>query len=116
MTIPFFKKLYKAFSLGICFTTSLQALSPDQELKSCKQALLAQLNEQKRLEVDGCPVSEKLIYWLGILRDPEQFTPKELITFLNSHSHWPHHQKLCQKTEELICKGGSFPEVMAWFD
>lgn len=101
--------------MGICLTTPLQALSPDQELKACKSALLSQINEQKRIEVEGCPVGQKLLLWLGILRNPEQFTPQELTTFLTSHSHWPHHEKLCQKTEEVIKKKASPKEILTWF-
>ncbi len=142
MTIPFFKKLYKVLgrflnnppydfvipafatmtavnlrivALGISFASSLHALSPQQELKACKSALLAQLNEQKRLKVQGCPVSQKLVTWLGILRDPHQFTPHELTTFLKNHSHWPHHEKLCRKAEKAIIEKASFQEILAWF-
>lgn len=116
MTIPLFKKLYKAFPLSFCLITSLQAQSVDQELRACKPALLAEINEQKRLKVGGCPVSEKLVFWLGISRDPGQFTPKELITFLDSHSHWPHHEKLCRKAEEVISTKASPQEILAWFE
>jgi len=114
--IPFFKKLYKAFSVGICLATPLHALSPAQELKACKSALIAQLNEQKRLKTAGCPVAQKLVYWLGILRDAEQFTPQELITFLSTHEHWPRHEKLCKKAEEVITKKGTSKEILAWFE
>lgn len=115
MTIPFFKKLYKAFSIGMCVTSSLQALSPAQELRACKAALLSQLNEQKKGNTAGCPTAEKLVYWLGIIRKPEQFTANELITFLNKHPHWPHHEKLCRKAEEVITKKASAPQILAWF-
>lgn len=116
MTIPLFKKLYKAFPLSFYLITPLQAVSVDHELRACKPALLAELNEQKRLKAGGCPVSEKLVFWLGIIRDPDQFTPKELMTFLNSHSHWPHHEKLCRKAEEVISTKASPQEILAWFD
>jgi len=76
---------------------------------------MAQLNEQKRIPTKGCPVSQSLIYWLGILRNPDQFAPKELITFLNSHSHWPHYEKLCRKAEDIIAKQGSPEHVLSWF-
>lgn len=116
MIIPVFKKLYKAFPLSLCLTMPLQALSVDQELQACKPALLSELNEQKRLHVEGCPVSEKLVFWLGILRNPEQFTPKELISFLDSNPHWPHHEKLCKKAEEVICDKASPAEILSWFE
>lgn len=116
MMIHLFKKLYKAFPLSFCLIAQLQAVSVDQELKNCKSALLAELNEQKRLNVGGCPVSEKLVYWLGILRNPEQFAPKELISFLNANDHWPHHEKLCRKAEEVIIKKASPDEILAWFE
>ncbi|MBS0271708.1 MAG: lytic transglycosylase domain-containing protein [Proteobacteria bacterium] len=116
MTIPFFKKLYKAFSISLCISTSLSAQSAHQELKNCKNALLSQLNEQKRVETDGCPVSQKLICWLGILRDPTQFTPKEIITFLTHNTHWPHHEKLCKKAESVIIESGSPTEIITWFE
>jgi soluble lytic murein transglycosylase len=115
MMIPFFKRLYKAFSVGICLTTPLHALSPNQELSACKSALLAQLHEQKAVRPCACPVAQKLVYWLGILRDPDQFTPHELITFLGTHSHWPHHEKLCRKAEDVISKRGSSQEILSWF-
>ncbi|HUX80108.1 MAG TPA: transglycosylase SLT domain-containing protein [Alphaproteobacteria bacterium] len=115
MTIPFFKRLYKAFSLGICLTTPLYALTPEQELKTCKSALFSQLNEQKRMQISGCPVAEKLVYWLGILRDPNQFTHHEPINFLSSHTHWPHHEKLCRKAEEVIVDDASSTEILSWF-
>lgn len=120
MIIPFFKTLHKmlAHSLAIilCLSVpSLHALSPEQELKICKPALLAQLNEQKRVKVKGCPISEKLILWMGILRKPEQFTARELMTFVEAHPHWPHYDKLCQKTEDVINTKGSPKEVLAWF-
>ncbi len=101
--------------MGICLTTPLQALSPQQELKACGPALLAQLNQQGRLQASGCPVSQKLLYWLGILRDPDQFTPQELIAFLSTHSHWPHHEKLCRKAEGIISQKGSSHEILTWF-
>ncbi|MBA3813142.1 MAG: lytic transglycosylase domain-containing protein [Alphaproteobacteria bacterium] len=116
MTIPFFRKLYKTFSLSICLTTPLYAQTVEQELKSCKAALLSQINEQKRLTANDCPVSEKLVYWLGILRNPDQFTPRELSAFLNTHAHWPQHEKLCKKAEEVISTKASPEEVLAWFD
>ncbi len=115
MTIHFFKKLYKSFSLSLCLVTSLNAQSSNQELKACKSALMAQLNEQKRLSVKGCPVSQSLITWLGILRNPDQFTPNELIAFLNTHSHWPHYEKLCLKVEDVIAKKGEQTQVLTWF-
>ncbi len=115
MTIHFFKKLYKSFSLSLCLATSLHAQSSNQELKVCKSALMAQLNEQKRLPVKGCPVSQSLITWLGILRNPDQFTPNELIAFLNTHSHWPHYGKLCLKAEGVIAKKGEQTQVLTWF-
>jgi len=115
MTIPFFKKLYKAFSLGMCITTSLHALSPEQEVKACKSALLSQINEQKRVEAKGCPTAQNLVYWLGLLRKPEQFTPQELMGFLSTHSHWPQHKTLCKKSEETIAKDGSDKEILTWF-
>src|SRR3990167_10665972 len=99
LTISFFHRLYKGLSLAICLITPLHALSPQQELNSCKSALLAQINEQKRLETNGCPVGKKLLYCLSIYRDPEQFTPQELMAFLGTHSHWPQHKKLCEKAE-----------------
>jgi soluble lytic murein transglycosylase len=77
--------------------------------------LLSQLNEQKRLSTGECPVSEKLVYWLGILRDPHQFTPQELLTFLDSHAHWPQHEKLCKKAEEVFTNKASPEEILAWF-
>lgn len=126
MTIPSFKKLYKPFPLipfalksfgySLCLITSLQATSVDQELRSCRSALLSQLNEQKRVDMQGCPISEKLVLWLGILRNPQQFTPKELISFLNSHAHWPHHEKLCKRAENVIGNKASPNEVLTWFD
>jgi len=116
MTIPLFNKLYKAIPYSLCLITPLHATSVDQELRACKPALLSQLNEQKRLDVRGCPVSEKLVLWLGILRDPEQFTPNELMSFLDSHAHWPHHDKLCKKAEEAISNKASPAEIIAWFD
>jgi soluble lytic murein transglycosylase len=115
MTIHFFRKLYKSFSLSLCLATSLHAQSSHQELKACKSALMTQLNEKKRVAVKGCPVSQSLITWLGILRNPDQFTPQELITFLNSHSHWPHYEKLCLKAEDVIAKKGSQTQVLTWF-
>lgn len=121
MTIPLFKKLYKifpciSFGYSLVLTAPLYGLSTAQELKSCKSALLSQINEQKRLEVQGCPISEKLVYWLGILRDPHQFTPSELSSFLDSHGHWPHHEKLCKKAEEVISDKASPDEVLVWFE
>lgn len=123
MTIPFFRKLYKILSLTLCLrfitlciTAPLYAHSVEQELKSCKSALLSQLNEQKRLDTQGCPISEKLVYWLGILRDPHQFTSQELFTFLDSHPHWPHHEKLCKKAEEVIIQKASPEEILTWFE
>ncbi len=115
MNIPLFKKLYKIFSLGLCLSPSLYAGSATQELKACKTALLAQLNEQKRLPAIGCPVGQQLVTWLGILREPKQFTPKELANFLDTHDHWPQHEKLCAKAEETIAKRGSPAEILAWF-
>lgn len=94
----------------------LSALSPEQEVNACKSALLAQINKQNKLPAKGCPVSQKLVYWLGILRNPEQFTPQELITFLNSHTHWPTHQNLCQKVEHVIATQGSTQEILTWFE
>ena len=94
----------------------LAALSPEQEVNACKSALLAQINKQGKLPAKGCPVSQKLMYWLGILRNPEQFTPQELITFLNSHTHWPTHQNLCQKVEQVIATQGSTQEILTWFE
>lgn len=117
MTIHFFKKLYKPFSLLLFFFTfPLQASSPTQELSACKEALLAQLNQQNRLPTRGCPISEKLVLWLGILRNPNQFTSKELITFLKAHSHWPQHETLCRKAEETLLKNASFQDRLAWFN
>lgn len=116
MTIPLFKKLYKILPLGFYFIPSLYASSLDQELRSCKPALLAQLNEQKRLLVGACPVSEKLVYWLGILRNPSQFSPKELTSFLNSHTHWPHYEKLCLKAEEVMHTKAAPQEILVWFE
>lgn len=115
MTIHFFKTLYKVLTAFLVCTVSLKALSPEQELRTCKRALLSQINEQKRLRVSGCPVSQHLIVWLGILRNPEQFTPSELISFLESHPHWPQHEKLCKKAEVIISKKGSPKELFAWF-
>lgn len=116
MTIPLFRKLYKIFPLSLCVTASLPAHAGDQELRACKPALLSQINEQKRLEVKGCPISEKLVFWLGILRKPEQFTPKELISYLNAHPHWPHYEKLCQKAEAVISAKASPDEILTWFE
>lgn len=92
-----------------------QSLSPEQELRACKPALLAQLNEKRRLPAPGCPVGQKLILWLGILRNPEQFTSTELMYFLDTHSHWPYHEKLCEKSEQVIKKKASPKEILAWF-
>jgi len=103
------------FCLAIFFFSPLHALSPSQELNACKSALLTQINEQKRLATQGCPVGEKLLYWLGIYRNPEQFTPQELMAFLDSHSHWPQHKKLCQKAEEVLILA-SDADVIAWFE
>lgn len=116
MNIPLFKKLYKVLTLGICLAPSLHAASATQELKACKTALLAQLNEQKRLPTNGCPVGQQLVTWLGIIRDPKQFSPKELITFVNSHEDWPQYITLTARTEEVIAKKGSAPEILTWFD
>jgi soluble lytic murein transglycosylase len=116
MTISFFKKLYKSLLIGAYSTMPLAALSPEQEVNACKSALLAQINKQNKLPAKGCPVSQKLVYWLGILRNPEQFTPQELITFLNSHTHWPTHQNLCQKVEQVIATQGSTQEILTWFE
>jgi soluble lytic murein transglycosylase len=115
MNIPLFDKLYKGFSLTLFLTSSLYAVTPSQELASCKSALLAQLNEQKRLPVKGCPVSQKLILWLGTLRDPSQFSPQELTSFFNSHQEWPQHAKLCGKAEEVIAQRGTASEILNWF-
>ena len=114
MTIPGFPKLHKIFPL-LCLTTPLYAQSVDHELRACKSALLSQLNQQKRVDVQGCPVSEKLVYWLGIIRDPHQFTPQELITFLNSSNHWPHYEKLCKSAEEVISTKASSNQILTWF-
>lgn len=116
MIIPPFKTLYKILPLSLCLTPSLSALTPQQELKSCKAALLSELNEHKRLNVGGCPVSEKLVYWLGILRNPDQFTPAELMAFLENHTHWPQHDKLCEKAEETICAKASPDQILRWFE
>lgn len=115
MTIPLFKTLHKAFFISLYLITPLYAQSAPQDLKKCKEALLAQLNEQKRLKAEGCPVSQKLIYWLGILRDPDQFTSQELISFLKTHTHWPHYQKLCRKAESVIAQKASAAEIITWF-
>ncbi len=115
MSIHFFKNLYKVLAIFLVCTVSLKALSPEQELRTCKRALLAQLNEKKRLNVSGCPISQNLIIWLGLLRNPEKFTPSELISFLEAHSHWPQHEKLCKKAEGIISKKGSPKELFAWF-
>lgn len=95
--------------------TASNATTPEQELKACKPALLAALNEHNRLEAKGCPVSQKLIYWLGISRNPDLFTPKELIGFLNAHSHWPFYDKLCEKAERVIHRKASQQDILAWF-
>lgn len=116
MTIPGFKRLYKVFSLFICLNPALWATSHEQELKNCKAALLYQINEQKKVHTSNCPISTKLVYWLGILRNPSQFTAKELITFLDKHPHWPHHEKLCRKAEEVIVKDASASELLQWFN
>ncbi len=93
-----------------------RSLSAEQELRACKPALLAQLNEKKRLTAPGCPVGQKLILWLGILRNPDQFTSTELMRFLDTHSHWPYYEKLCEKSEQVIKKKASPKEILAWFD
>lgn len=116
LILPLFQKLYKPLSIILCLPSPLFALSPQMELQKCKPALLAQLNQQKRIKAEGCPVSQKLITWLGILRDAEQFTPKELSAFLNANSHWPHHEKLCRLAEETITKKGSPEEIFVWFE
>jgi soluble lytic murein transglycosylase len=116
LILPLFQKLYKSLSIILCVSTPLFALSPQMELQKCKPALLAQLNQQKRVKAEGCPVSQKLITWLGIIRDADQFTPKELAIFLNSNSHWPHHEKLCRLAEETITKKGSPEEIFVWFE
>lgn len=104
-----------AFVILLMMGTPLVAYSPQQELKSCKTALLAQLNGKKRTNASGCPISQKLVLWLGISRKPEQFTPKELIRFLDAHSHWPFYGKLCEKSEDVIKKKGTPKEILAWF-
>ncbi|MBY0502242.1 MAG: lytic transglycosylase domain-containing protein [Alphaproteobacteria bacterium] len=96
--------------------TPLKAHSHHKELKSCKPALLAQINEQKRINPQGCPISQKLVFWLGILRNADQFTPNELIHFLNNHSHWPHYDKLCLKAEDIIATKGTPKEILTWFE
>jgi len=96
--------------------TQGKSLSPEQELKACRPALLTQLNEKKRLTATGCPVGQKLILWLGILRKPEQFTATELIRFLDTHSHWPYYEKLCDQSESVINKKASAKEKLAWFE
>lgn len=116
MSIHFFKNLHKVVALFLVCTVPVHALSPEQELKTCKRALLAQLNEKKRLNVSaGCPISENLIIWLGLLRNPEKFTPAELINFFETHSHWPQYEKLCKKAEVIISKKGSPKELLVWF-
>lgn len=99
-------------------TKTLQGryLSAEQELKACKPALLAQLNEKRRLTATGCPIGQKLILWLGILRKPDQFTATELIRFLDSHSHWPYYDKLCEKSEPVIKEKASAKEILTWFE
>lgn len=114
MTIPGFPKLFKALSL-LSLAPPLYAQSVDHELRACKSAVLSQLNQQKRVEVLGCPVSERLVYWLGIIRDPHQFTPQELITFLNANTHWPHYEKLCRVAEDVISTKASSNQILAWF-
>ncbi|EKE09469.1 MAG: hypothetical protein ACD_16C00165G0008 [uncultured bacterium] len=116
LTLLLLQKLYKPFSLILCLSTPLLSLSPQVELQNCKTALLSQLNEHKRIKVTGCPLAEKLITWLGILRDADQFTPKELATFLNANSHWPQHEKLCRLAEETITKKESPEEIFLWFE
>jgi soluble lytic murein transglycosylase len=104
--------------IGLLVLTSLahlQALTPEQELRACKPALIAALNGHNRLEAKGCPVSQKLIYWLGISRKPELFTPKELIGFLSAHSHWPFYEKLCEKAEKVLHKKASQQDILTWF-
>jgi soluble lytic murein transglycosylase len=137
MTLPFFKSLYKLFTSKsslrakrsnpafifwaassltlLAMTITLHALSPTQELQACKTALLAQFNEGKRMNTYGCPIVEKLIFWGGILKRPEQFTPRELITFVDAHPHWPFYDKLCQRAEEALAREASPAEVLAWF-
>jgi soluble lytic murein transglycosylase len=116
LILSLFQKLHKPLSISLCLSTPLFALSPQMELQKCKPALLAQLNQQKRIKAQGCPVSQNLITWLGIIRNADQFTPKELATFLNANSHWPHHEKLCRLAEETIAKKGSPEEIFVWFE
>ncbi len=115
MIIQFFKSLYKPLALSICFVESIQALSVEQELRACKPALLVQLNGQKRLPTKGCPVAQNLGIWLGTLRNPDQFSPQELMGFLSSHSHWPQYNKLCKNAEEVIAKQAAPYEILTWF-
>lgn len=110
MTIPLFKKLYKAFPLSLCLITPLQAKSVDKELRASQAAFLVELNPRQ------LPVAEKLVLWLGISKDPAQFTPQKLMTFLDSHGHWPQHEKLCRNAEEVISTKASPEEILAWFE
>ncbi len=116
MTIPGIQRLYKAFCLFLCLNTYAYASDHQQELRNCKDALIAQINKQGRIPTANCPVSDKLVYWLGILRDPSQFTAKELIAFLDKHPHWPQHEKLCCKAEEVIVAQASQRELLQWFN
>lgn len=115
MTIPLFKKLYKALPLSFCLITPLQSKPVPQALQGCKSALVAELNQHKSFQAKDCPVAEMLVMWLGISRNPDQFTPRELMSFLDGHSHWPYHEKHCKKIEDILCAKATAQELLTWF-
>ncbi len=115
LTIPGFSSLHKVFSLIICLSTPLSATSHIQELKNCKDILVGHMKGKDVEKLRNCPISEKLSYWFGILKNPSQYSAKELIVFLDKHPHWPQHNALCRKAEETIAKGSSNKEIIAWF-
>jgi len=96
MNIQSLNVFYKAFATLVCLTLPLQALTPDQK-------------------TNGCSVEQRVKQWLGIFRSPAQYTPKELMAFLASHTDWPDHDRLCAKAEEVIGERATTPEILAWF-
>ena len=57
-----------------------------------------------------------LATWSGILKNPDKFTPHQLITFLETHTHWPQYKKLCANAEKVIAKKASSKQALVWFD